>query len=360
MCIYFKNQTNLTYTKQEHIFPAGLGGNQKLANGVVSDQANELFSRHELTLMRFSLIALDRMLFGPGKRGSTSIEKAYKSPITAGVDDLGKVVLSYTMLGSPYNIPQFHSQGTSASVTLPWQDGISSDNLIKSLCSKMSTFSGTFTHIVSKNVPNNDMIVGVYEDKFYVATANATRPSTEEVSVEIAKLTRAFAPQSIIESQERITQNHQFIDNENVARMYAKVCFNSLAFLKGEAYALQDCFDEIREWITGGNSKDKFFSLPNANTEAAVGFTKVFPEKSHWCLFTICQHKLIGYVCFYNHCSRMFNLGTVAEVNSLPFGFICDWKNEREYTLSDYLLFIAEENHKQLEQFEKHNLSAKI
>ena len=350
MCIYFKNVKNLSYSKQEHIFPAGLGGNQKLANGIVSDRANELFSPHELTLMRHSLIALDRMLFGPGKRGSTVSAKAYKSPITVGIDDSGKVLLSYTMLGSPYNIPQFHAQGTSASVTFPWQDGTTPDELIESLCSQLSTFVGIFTHIVSEKVPNNDMIVGVHEGKFYVATASENRPSNEEVVAEITKLTKAFAPQDVAESQERITQNHRFIDNENVARMYAKVCFNSLAFLKGEDYVLQECFDEIREWIIGGDSKGKFFSLPNANAESSLSFTKVFPDRSHWCIFSVCQNNLIGYVCFYNHCSRVFNLGTVAEENSHPFGFICDWKNEREYTLSDYLLYIAEENHKQIER----------
>ena len=40
MCIYLGNSDKLTYQKQEHVFPAGLGGKRMLDYGVVSDQAN--------------------------------------------------------------------------------------------------------------------------------------------------------------------------------------------------------------------------------------------------------------------------------------------------------------------------------
>ena len=40
MCIYYGKSENLTYEKQEHVIPAGLGGHIKLGKGVVSDQAN--------------------------------------------------------------------------------------------------------------------------------------------------------------------------------------------------------------------------------------------------------------------------------------------------------------------------------
>lgn len=43
-CIYYGVSPLLTYKNQEHVFPAGLGGNKKLPNDYVSDQANKLFS----------------------------------------------------------------------------------------------------------------------------------------------------------------------------------------------------------------------------------------------------------------------------------------------------------------------------
>ena len=48
MCIYFKNNPELAYKEKEHIFPAGLGGITTLSKGLVSDQANSLFSKVEI------------------------------------------------------------------------------------------------------------------------------------------------------------------------------------------------------------------------------------------------------------------------------------------------------------------------
>ena len=48
MCIYFKNNPELTYKEKEHIFPSGLGGITTLSKGLVSDQANSLFSKLEI------------------------------------------------------------------------------------------------------------------------------------------------------------------------------------------------------------------------------------------------------------------------------------------------------------------------
>ena len=82
MCIYYGTREDLTYKKQEHIFPTVIGGIQKLNQGVVSDQANELFSPLELKLMRNSIISVARTLKGSGKRGSLSPRKATKSRVT--------------------------------------------------------------------------------------------------------------------------------------------------------------------------------------------------------------------------------------------------------------------------------------
>ena len=41
MCIYLGSKDELTYETQKHVFPAGLGGCEKLEKSVVSDQANK-------------------------------------------------------------------------------------------------------------------------------------------------------------------------------------------------------------------------------------------------------------------------------------------------------------------------------
>lgn len=75
-CIYFGNTKKaLSYSKQEHVIPASLGGKMKLPRGVVSDQANELFSKYEMKAVRNTFLSINRNNNGPGKRGSLSVKK---------------------------------------------------------------------------------------------------------------------------------------------------------------------------------------------------------------------------------------------------------------------------------------------
>lgn len=59
-----------------------------------------------------SLISFDRMMFGPGDRGSLHPRNAFKSPVNVGVQDDKEIVLSYTALGKPHNIPQIYLYGS--------------------------------------------------------------------------------------------------------------------------------------------------------------------------------------------------------------------------------------------------------
>lgn len=72
-CIYLPDNEELTYKKREHIISAGIGGRKKLPRGYVSDQANELFSKCELSCLRYSPLMIERSRFGTGKRGSLNI-----------------------------------------------------------------------------------------------------------------------------------------------------------------------------------------------------------------------------------------------------------------------------------------------
>lgn len=126
MCIYFGDAPNLTYNKSEHIFPAGLGGTVTLPQGWVSDQANELFSSMEGELMHDSLLALDRYFFGPGdRRGKDS-----KSNVTVGVQDDGKITLSYLSMGKPYLIDQVYLRAKNVVVSAQ-EDGSDADLIMK-------------------------------------------------------------------------------------------------------------------------------------------------------------------------------------------------------------------------------------
>lgn len=82
-CIYsLKTASEANFQKQEHVIPACIGGKAKLPKGYVSDEVNEMFSKLELDFARNNLlISLNRVFFGPGKRGSLDPNKATESDI---------------------------------------------------------------------------------------------------------------------------------------------------------------------------------------------------------------------------------------------------------------------------------------
>lgn len=83
-CIYLGKKHDLTFKGREHIIPACIGGKEKLPEGFVSDQANNLFSKLEAEFSRNNpLIAIPRIFLGPGKRGSLSEKKQTKSSVLA-------------------------------------------------------------------------------------------------------------------------------------------------------------------------------------------------------------------------------------------------------------------------------------
>ncbi|MEX8546292.1 MAG: hypothetical protein V5804_01705, partial [Mucilaginibacter sp.] len=109
MCIYYLDQANLNYFKREHIIPAGLGGREMLAQGIVSDEFNLSMAGLEKDYMNNSLYAgFARILLGPGQRGSLSPNKEVRSDVHVLVnkDDNSDVSLGYIQKGKTYELTQ--------------------------------------------------------------------------------------------------------------------------------------------------------------------------------------------------------------------------------------------------------------
>ena len=332
MCIYFGNRQDLTYTKQEHVFPAGLGGIKMLSKGVVSDQANELFSPLELKLMRTSLISTERMLSGPGKRGSLSPKDATKSNINVGLQDDGTPALCYIVAGKPYYIPQFHVQKSQMPVAVPKEDGDEGE-LFNRFITSLSRFKDKFVHLQSEHIAPDEIIVGFSDERYYVATSSE-RPSNEKVKSLISFFVNHFEMRETKKGAHHIKQSFRIEESPDTARAYAKTAMNALALLKGENYVCNHNFDEIREWIVTGGPNSKFVSLPYIQSKQPDGISKIVPEQAHWCVFINIDGYLEAIVCFYNHISRHFPIGKLPDETIFDTdGFICDWKNRQEYTL---------------------------
>ena len=335
MCIYFCDKENLTYAKQEHVFPAGLGGIQKLAHGVVSDQANERFSPLEDKLLHRSLLSVCRAMLGPGKRGNLSPEKASKSQVCLARNDDGAYELSYTSLATPYTIMQAQFKGNTASLSCQWKQG-SSHELFEMIRDKLSEFNGRFAFIPSPHLDDDTLIVGYLDGTYYVA-CSGERPAQEYVQNKIDNLKHSGEIVEFGHRESQVRQHFQLYENADTARVYAKTCMNVLALLTGEDYARQSCFDEIRNWIILGGS-DERYSYPRNAVPGNSSMRKIVPKWAHWCCIYPFEKHLYAEVCFYNAYARRFDLGTPPiPPNSSAIGFICDWQSKKEYTLEAYI-----------------------
>ncbi len=335
MCLYLGNNDSLTYKKQEHVFPAGLGGKRKLEYGAVSDQANELFSAIELKLIRHSLIAFERMMYGPGKRGSLNPRKASKSLINIGLQNDGQPVLCYTSEGKPYNIPQFHRHEKEAIVSVPNEQS-DGEKQVEDFLAALKCFSGKYVFLKSEYIPEGDIIIGFFDEKYYVAT-NSEQVNEASIKKDIYAFIKSFKMKELEYGEHHAVQSHIFMENSDIARVYAKVAINVLALLKGVEYASHTNFSNIRNWIVSGESSNDYFFLPQVQNEKNW-FMNVLPNKAHWCVLTANNYELQAIVCFYNRYMRRFNLGKLPDDEYfLVDGYICDWENEQEYSLAQFV-----------------------
>ena len=141
---------------------------------------------------------------------------------------------------------------------------------------------------------------------------------------------------------------HAAVTND-INRVFAKIAFNCLCFLKGANFVNYKVFGDFRQWIiTGEGHSDNWINEDVIQTPEIVS---IFPPHSHWCLFTVADKNVCAIVCLYSSWTRKYVLGRLPENESLPLlGYICDYQNNVEYTLSEYIEVFARENHKRLEE----------
>ncbi len=359
MCIYYGDTHGLTYKKREHIFPAGLGGKTMLPKGYVSDQANELFSPLELNLMHSSIISLIRAMEGPGKRGSLKPQNASTSEICTYQSDDGTIELGYIKTGKPYTISQIHIDLTKTQFRFICpSDDTQPAEALEEFKKYLLNFSGKFVSIHSKELQPSTIIIGVWKNKFYIAYREFL-PDTQYLSDQIKLFCQKAAIKGVSSHETHGEFKLNMIESPDSYRVYAKIAYNVLANFGGKQFVLDSRFDRIRNWILGGNDckfehlPQKFSPLPNL----------VFPPSAHFCFFTCNNGKLIAVVCLY---SMWYHTFEFCDWNLLPdeypypgiLGFVCDWKNGKEYTMRDWILKLVENSDsKEPDKFRKDKTS---
>lgn len=285
-CIYFKKaEPELTFEKDEHIMPAGMGGVRTLPKGMVSDEANELFSKLELDFMRNSIISIPRQFYGPGKRGSIKKKDATKSGVHLlscnGIEtDLS---LGYIELGIPHIIPQIKVKGETLNFHTEEIKNSREEDLYEFI-KNMKAMNSRPKKIIDREVPDGQLILGHLKDKrqdnWYMAG------SKEEDFKKLTDVMEKLKEEGFLDVGEvnvkksTVTSHQKMAFNiESFLRVCAKIAFNHLAFYKGSEFVLRDIFDPIRGFIlTGG--QNRFVGLMD-NLERQDILEKLSQSKRH-------------------------------------------------------------------------------
>lgn len=345
-CIYLKdNNPNLTFESGEHIFPAGLGGIKKLPKGYVSDQLNNKFSAIETEFMRRSPIMLPRQFEGPGKRGNLNIDSATKSEVALmhDLNSLTGIEFGYISLGKPYTLPQMKidiNGECSFTVDTSFGDSMAQFNIF---ISRLKNFKNKYKIYEDTRINEGSFLI-CFEKRGKEKTWHLAFNSKEhgiDIKKQIGMILNQVDPNvSSLEPrtmQPRVNQRFK-VDINAYCRVNAKTAFNFLSYVKGQEFVLQDCFDPIRKWIANGG-ENNFVRLTKEGDSFEQMLKNIsFPDASHKIIIVRIKKVLYGYVSFYGD-----SFGTLVKLcntftgNFEMDGFICDWKNRKEYPFLEYI-----------------------
>lgn len=339
-CIYLKKcEPEVTFQEVEHIIPAGIGGIKTLDHGVVSDQANLKFSALELDFMRNSIISLPRQFYGPGKRGSLSPGKASKSNIHIMYTE-GNASLGYIKMGKPHQIPQIVIEPNNEIKMVFDAENGDYQKQLADFIDNLKGFNGKYVPVRRKELRIEQTIIGYFDKKWFVASRNDIDDEKMDKIIKIANSSFEIkSPPQVCSSQVQSSEVMAF-NIESFNRVYAKIAFNYLASIEGADFVLRDIFDPIRDWIVNGG-ENTFANLIGSQDN---GFLQQipFPPDSHKILIMKVGTSLVGFVGLYGHIWETVNLCNTFDENYNLNGLVCDWRNNQEYSLID---FVANINH---------------
>lgn len=345
MCIYYMGREGLTYSSEEHIIPAGLGGRRTLPKGYVSDQFNNEISKIEQSFMREGIFAIPRTIIGPGKKGKLGERNATKSGVhlITSSEDEHLFALGYTKLGVIKEIPHVRLDLSSGIASVNFDKSIisSGEEAIEAFKIKFSTSILKIKQVENEEIPEDLVLVGIEENIeekkncFVFKNPNCKLILTEEkIRTVIASLDfKGKAP----ESKSYLPTAHDTVCfKEDYLRVYAKIAFNFLASVIGNVAIKQDCFDPVRNWIAN-DGKNKCAEICQNITEPLTSLKISLPEDSHYIKVDRIGNLVVANVLLYNHFGVKIILSDNYDGAFSDDGLICDWRNQREYKWSEFM-----------------------
>ena len=352
-CIYFGTKQGLSFNKREHVIPASLGGKKKLSRGMVSDQANEFFSKHEMIAVRNTLLSINRNNNGPGRRGSLSINRV-KSPqinlFEAILDEqdnrldtiYAPIRLGFLFCGKVYMISQIlFIINNDGSIKLPRiimdttsENAFSSTSIFYTKLNQFILDSNKKFIIVNSelDIQSKYIIIGMYDNRWFINSSL----NKEYINKFLNLLEHKRLPDKIpILSSSEATYHYRnkLIDmfNDGFQLIYAKTAFNVLAFFTNSCFVSENQFNDIRNAIMNLSNLNDFFieiSIPKWLIELVNH--EVMP-KQHFVVINAENNHIEAYVSFYReplaHCIRLSNS---YKGDKFKKCFICNWRNRTE------------------------------
>lgn len=347
MCIYYKERDGLTYTAGEHIFPAALGGIEKLPPNFVSWEFNNDISKLEQDFIRNSFVSIARQMEGPGKRGRLADRFATKSTVSVieSATDNSVLALGYFKMGKLYEIPHLLLNNDTGEYAISFNSAEVTDfagaiYAFKEKCSNAELLQ--IKLIDSELLPMNQILLGIddgVEENFNCFFARHTASTATTISVEKIKSigkalqyngTEPQCKQYMPQSSGEIKFSIDFF------RIYGKIAFNFLTLLKGQDFVMATTFDSIRNWIVNGG-ENKFAKLNKENLNLLEEMEIELPISCHHILIYKFEDKLFATIHLYEALSVHIELCSEHTDKFSTDGFICDWKNRKEYRLFEYI-----------------------
>lgn len=363
-CIYYKNAKGLKFEKREHIIPAFLGGKIMLDQGVVSDQANELFSGIEKHVSMESGIMINRMFLGPGKRGSKNPKKvgSVKIGVMSSSSHGDRPSLGYIVMGKPKSIIQciirrnLDNKEVQMILDADQMDNFSSKN--SQFWDELIMLNvDTMIYIPNDKISENELLLGTHKGKWFLAYNKALdrnvvkqdvrefvhKISGHEIRIDDSKMYK-------VKIKNPLYNYKSVLDVNKYLRFCAKIAFNVSTFLNGKEFMLNKCFDNIREAILTGKNIDDYVRINSVNpynTFIKLDYESIYGRSLHSVICFSNKEGYFGVVSFYGFVtsvlvklSNPLNQKPIMDLN----GYFCDWENGKEYKLIDFIAGLNNEN----------------
>lgn len=366
ICIYSsKYDSTTTFNSAEHIIPNSIGGIRCLPKGWVSDEVNNGFSRLELSFSRENPIVAMQRMFAPamGRKKHKNREKV----CVFSYHDNSQKVLGYMRNTKPSPLQQVVFTNLTVEsiekrlridIILSPSMEYTHEELFREFWGYLKCYNGSPCSIKDKSIPQNTYLLGKQDNKWFLGVSDKENvESIKPLILQAVQRISTSEPDEVLnENLDMITSSSQVTASYSIEfnymdcfRVYAKIAFNSLAYLRGKDYVLLPGFDKIRDSILTGHNILEYVWISEGENVVKTIVNKfpeklTFGEKFHSIVFFRKGTCLYGIITLFGLDNPVIvKLSENTPLFELDFDiYICDWQNHKDYKLIDCVLKICE------------------